>query len=153
MNIQRTTITKPNSFTLFLSTTIFFFFLPILLFKCTTSAKDARHSSPCATILSLKFAISSAFVLASSINEASFTFTFSFSWTYRINSLPFAETLLPASISTIHWKNLQELDSYNTIPIKHSKIQNKTQNWHFLTFQCMISKTFFPDGSYYATWT
>ena len=51
----------------------------------------------------------------------------------------FVDTLLPASASPIHWKNMQELDSYNTIPIKQetqqNKIQNKTQNWHLLTLQ------------------
>jgi len=88
----------------------------------------------------LKYVISSAFVVASSLNEASFNFDSSFSWTYRTNSLPFTKTFLPVSISPIHSNFLLELDSYNTIPIKlamqQSKIQNKTLNRHLLTFQC-----------------
>ena len=49
MNTQRTTTTKPNNFTLFLSTTRLFFFLPILISNCTTSIEDALHYSSYAT--------------------------------------------------------------------------------------------------------
>ena len=148
MNTQRTTTTKPNSFTLFLSTTRLFFFLQILLFNCTTWIEDARHSSSCATTFFLKFFISSAFALGSSINEATFSFSSSFSRTYQTNSLPSANTLLPAPVSPIHWKNLQELVSYITIPIKQvtqkNKTQNKTQNRHLLTFLCKHLQNLLP---------
>ena len=140
MNTQRTTTTKPNNFTLFLLTTRLFFFLPSLLFSCTTWTEDAQHSSSYATIFFLKFVISCTFVLASSINEATFSFSSSFSRTYRTNSLSSTDTLLSASVSPIHWKNLQELDSYVIIPIKQAahqnKTQNKTQNRYLHTFQC-----------------
>ena len=140
MNTQRTTTTKPNKFFQFLSIARLFSFLPILLFNCTIWTKDARHSSSAATIFFLKSVISFAFPLASSINEAIFNFSSSFSQTYLTNSLPSINTLLPASVSSIHWKNMQELDSYNTIPIKQAtkqnKTQNKTHNRHLLMFKC-----------------
>ena len=45
MNTQRTTTTKPNNFTLFLSTTRLFFFLPILIYNYSSFWKQHLRRS------------------------------------------------------------------------------------------------------------